>query len=250
MGAADLGCARQESEHRAGIGTQCGRDRLGHLPLHRRVDLAADIAGLDRKGAALALDHGRIAEQLCDPRAVERCRHHEDAQVLAQAGLRVARQRKAKIGIERTLVEFVEQHGGNAVELGIVEDLPREDALGDDLDPRRPRHLGAEAHPIADGLSGPLTKRLGHPLGTGACSDAARLQHDDLFAFGPRRVEQRQRHARGLAGAGRRDQHGGVVAIERAVELVEHGVDRQRAIELVRQGVSSRRRSAGLASCG
>ena len=37
---------------------------------------------------------------------------------------------------------------------------------------------------------------------------------------------------------------------DKGLELVEHGVDRQRAIELVRQGVSSRRRSAGLASCG
>ena len=37
-------------------------------------------------------------------------------------GLHVARQREAEIGIERALVEFVEQHRGDAVELGIVED--------------------------------------------------------------------------------------------------------------------------------
>ena len=40
--------------------------------------VAAEIAGLDRKGAALALDHRRVAEQLCDARAVERRRHHEE----------------------------------------------------------------------------------------------------------------------------------------------------------------------------
>ncbi len=32
----------------------------------------------------------------------------------------------------------------------------------------------------------------------------------NLFIFGPERVEQHQRHARGLAGTGRRHQHGGV----------------------------------------
>jgi len=45
------------------------------------------------------------------------------------------------MGIERALVEFVEQHGGDAIEFGIIEDLPREDSLGDDLDPGRARYL-------------------------------------------------------------------------------------------------------------
>ncbi len=43
-------------------------------------------------------------------------------QVLAQARLRVERQREAKVGVERALVELVEQHRGDAVERGIVED--------------------------------------------------------------------------------------------------------------------------------
>ena len=114
LGAADFGGARQERQHRAGIGAQRHRDGIRHLPLQRRIGLAAEIARLDRKGAALARDHRRVAEQPGDPRAVERRRHHEDAQILAQAGLRVARQRQAEIGIERALVEFVEQHGGDA----------------------------------------------------------------------------------------------------------------------------------------
>src|SRR6266403_1867498 len=63
------------------------RDRIRHLPLQRRVGLAAEIAGLDRKGAAFAGKDGRLAEQSCDPRAVERCRHHENPQILAQAHL-------------------------------------------------------------------------------------------------------------------------------------------------------------------
>ena len=76
-----------------------------------------------------------------DPRAVEGRRHHQQLEILAQALLRIARQRKAEIGIERALVEFVEQHRRDALERRIVEDQPREDALGDDLD------AGARARP-------------------------------------------------------------------------------------------------------
>jgi hypothetical protein len=44
---------------------------------------------------ALAFDDGRFTQQLGGARAVEGCRHHQDTQILAQAGLRVARQREA-----------------------------------------------------------------------------------------------------------------------------------------------------------
>ena len=141
LGAADFGGAGQKRQHRAGIGAQRGCDGIRHLPLQRRVHLAAEIARLDREGAAFALDDRRIAQQFCDPRTIERRRHHEDAEILAQAGLRVARQRQPEIGIQRALVEFVEQDGGNAVQLGIVEDLAREDAFGDDFNARCARHL-------------------------------------------------------------------------------------------------------------
>ena len=134
LGAADFACAGQEHQHRARLGAQRARDRVGHLPLDRRARIAAEIARLDRKGAAFALDHRRVAEQRRDPRAVERRRHHQELQILAQALLRVARQREAEIGIERALVEFVEQHRGDAVERRIVEDHAGEHALGDDFD--------------------------------------------------------------------------------------------------------------------
>jgi hypothetical protein len=154
LGAADFGGARQERQHRAGIGPQRRGDRIRHLPLDRRVSLAAEIARLDRKGAALAFDDGRFAQQFCHAGAIERCRHHEDAQILAQAQLRVARQRQAHVGIERALVEFVEQHGGDARQFGIVENLAGEDALRHHLDAGRARDLRAEADAIADSLAG------------------------------------------------------------------------------------------------
>ncbi len=139
--AADFGSARQEGKHRAGIGAQRGRDRIRHLPLQRRIGFTAEIARFDRKGATLAGNHGRVAEQFSDPRAVERRRHHENTKVLAQTGLGVTRQRQTEIGIERALMELVEQDRGDAVQFGIVENLARKDPFGDDLDPRRPRYF-------------------------------------------------------------------------------------------------------------
>ena len=41
-------------------------------------------------------------------------------------------------------MKFVEQHGGDAVELGIVEDQAGEDALGHHLDARRARTFASK----------------------------------------------------------------------------------------------------------
>ena len=134
--AADFGGARQKHEHRARIGAQRTGDRVGDLAFDRRAGIAAQVARLDRKRTALARDHRRIAEKSRDTRAVECCRHDEELEIVAQAALHVERQCQPEIGIERTLVEFVEQHGGDAGERRIVEDQPREHALGHDLDAR------------------------------------------------------------------------------------------------------------------
>ena len=43
----------------------------------------------------------------------------------------------------------------------------------------------------------------------------------------PRRVEQGQRHARRLAGAGRRHQHGGIARLQRLLQPRQGFVDRK-----------------------
>ena len=121
FGTADLAGARQKHQQRAGFGTQRALDRIRHLTLDRRTRIAAQIARLDRKRAALAFDHRRIAEQRRNPRAIERRRHHQQLEIRSQTELRIARQSQSEIGIERAFVEFVEQYGGDAVERGIVE---------------------------------------------------------------------------------------------------------------------------------
>ena len=131
---------------------------------------------------------GASPSSLRDARAVERRGHHQELQIVAQALLHVERQRQPKIGIERALVEFVEQQRRDAVERRIVEHHAGEHALGHDLDAGRPRHLRAEAHAVADGLPDLLPKRRRHARRGGARREPARLQHDDLLVLRPRLV--------------------------------------------------------------
>ena len=183
---ADLPLARQEDQDGAALGPQGARDRIRYLLVDAAVRVAPEIARLDRIGAAFGFDDGRLAEQPGDPRAVEGRGHDEEAQILAQAALRIERQREAEIRIEGALVELVEEHGGDAVERGIVEDHAGEHALGHDLDAGFAADLGAEAHAQAHRLADGLAERLRHARGRSAGGEPARLQHDDLAAVRPR----------------------------------------------------------------
>src|SRR5581483_4689173 len=84
-------------------------------------------------------------------------------------------------------------------------DLTREDSFGHHFDAGGLRNLGAEADAVADGFANFLAKGMRHPLGAGARGYPTRLQHDDLLGLGPRLIKQCERHARGLAGARRRN---------------------------------------------
>ena len=119
----------------------------------RAPGIAADIARRDGKGAALAFDQRRVSQERAHARAVERRRHDEKAQVLAQGPLRVEREGETEIGVERALVELVEQNGRDAFERGIIEDLPGEHALGHDLDAGAFRHEAFKPHAQADRLA-------------------------------------------------------------------------------------------------
>ncbi len=128
-------------------------------------------------------------------------------------------------------MEFVEQHGGNAIEGRIVENKPREHAFSDDLDARAFCHLRIEPHAKTDGVADLFAQGRRHTRGGSAGRKPARLQHQNFPVFRPRLVEQHQRHARRLAGAWWSDQHGGIVARERRGELRQRDVDWQRCIE-------------------
>ena len=129
-------------------------------------------------------------------------------------------------------MELVEQHAGDAVERRIVEDHAGEHAFGDDLDPGARRDEALEPHPQADRPADLVAEGRGHPGGGGAGGEAARLEHDQAAALRPGLVEQRERNARRLAGAGRGDEHRARVRCERRPEGGQRLVDRQRRGEV------------------
>src|SRR3546814_15437836 len=65
---------------------------------------------------ALALHDGRIAEQGAEARTVERCRHGDEAEVVAQSLLRVDRQCQCEIAVEAAPVNLVEQQRRHALQ--------------------------------------------------------------------------------------------------------------------------------------
>ena len=195
----------------------------------RWARIAADVARLDRKGAACALDQRRAAHQRGDARAVERRRHDEQPQVLAQALLRVERQREAEIGVERAFVEFVEQHRGDARRATGSSRIMRANTPSVTTSIRVPRRDQAlQPHAQADRLADLLAERRRHALAPRRARRAGAARARRSCPCGEGFVEQRQRHARRLAGAGRRDQHRARPGAERGNEPRQGVVDRQR----------------------
>ena len=107
-GAFDLALARQEGEDATGLVGERIADGPGHGIFDPLVRFAFPIADIDGKGAPLAFQHRRIAQQFSNPRAVECCRHDKELQVRSQGRLHIERQRKAEIRVEAALVKFIE----------------------------------------------------------------------------------------------------------------------------------------------
>ena len=216
------GSARKRAQH-----------GVGHLVLDAPARIAAEIARLDRKGAALARDDRGVAQQRGDARAVERRGHDEDAQVLAQR--RPARRARARgrdrrrasaRGTRRTARPRRRSSSGSSR-------IMRANTPSVTTSIRVLRaDLRAEPHAQSHRLADRFAQRARHPVRRRARGEPARLEHDDLAPGDPGLVEQRERHARGLAGARRRDEHGGVAS--RARQPVRPGedlVDRQGFVE-------------------
>ena len=144
--APDLALPRQEDQDRAAFLFERVERHARDLVLDPRGRVAPDIARRDGIGAAFAFDQRRVSQERAHPRAVERRRHDEEAQVVAQGALRVEREGETEVGVERALVELVEQNGRHPFERGVIEDLPCEHALGDDLDPCAFRHEAGQPH--------------------------------------------------------------------------------------------------------
>ena len=223
----DLRLSREEDEDAAVRLGERALDRPDGLVLDAAARLAAKVAGVDRPGAAVALDDGRVVQQARDPRPVQGRGHDREAKLRTQDGLAVAGEGEAEVGIQAALVKLVEQDAGDAVERRIVQDHAGEDAFGDHLDAGPGRDAALQAHAEADGLADRLPEGLGHAGRGRARGQPARLEQDELAARGPRFVKQRQRRDGRLARSRRRHDHGRRPRRERGPDRRQRLLDRQ-----------------------
>ncbi len=168
-----------------------------------------------------------ITEEPCDGRGVERGRHHENFQFWPQFGLQPADNCQGQIGVERSLVKFIEHDQTDAFQQRIVLQHPHEQPVGQSQDSSLAARLAFEANLIADLLPQRRATLFGHPPGGGSSGNPPRLEQHDLPVAGEARIEQGRGDTRRLARARGSAQHGGAVAPQRRDNLRQDFVDRQ-----------------------
>ena len=184
---------------------------------------------VDGKGTPFRAQHGRLLQYARHGGAVQRCRHHEDAQrIRGLTEQRTSRegQREPQIRVQAALVEFVEDQQARSRERGVVLQHAVQDALGDHFDPRSCRDFRLETHAVAHGETRLLAQKRGHAFCRSARGHAAGFQHQDALPGEPGFVEQRERHQRGLARAGRGFQHELCPLAKAARDPTQQGRDR------------------------
>ena len=213
---ADLPGSREEGEHVAlGFG-KSALDGAGdqHRDARRAgIPIPIEVADIDGEGFPGRGNDRRAAEKRGNGPGVQRRRHDEERQVLAQGASGVEAERERQVGVEAALVKFIEDDEGHAFEPRIRLQASGENPLGDDLDPRRRRDPPLETDRVADGAPHLLAERAGHPARSRDRRQTPRLQHHDAPVRRQCR-EKRRRDARGLAGARRGGEHRDTAARE------------------------------------
>jgi hypothetical protein len=148
------------------------------------------VAQFDGKGAALAGNHRCVVEQRGHALDVQRRRHHEQPEIVAQRGLDFECERQAEIGVQRPLVKLVEDDGRDAGKLRIVERHAHENALRHHFDPRAAGDAGVEAYPIPDGPADLFAAKLRHAPRRSTRGKPPRLDQDDATVPAPGLIQQ------------------------------------------------------------
>ena len=125
------------------------------------------------------------------------------------------------------LVELVEADRADAVEERVLHHLAHQHPLGHEAQPGLLADLGVAADLVADQPAELTAELVGDALRGRARSEPPRLEHHDLLAV-PDDVQERRRHAGGLAGAGRRHQQGCPAALQGGEHVGQRRIDRQR----------------------
>ena len=104
-------------------------------------------------------------------------------------------------------MKFVKDHQTHAGQFRIALQHAREHAFRHHFHARARTHLRIHTRAIADGRARLFTEQFRHPTCRVARRQATWLEHDDALVLQPRLIQQRERHACGLARAGRRLQN-------------------------------------------
>ena len=153
LGAANLPGTGQECQHVALLIGECSQNRLRNHIRQAPFRVACEILHIHWITAAFAGDNRCMVQQTRDRRAVQRGGHDQKLEVIAQPTLAVETQRQRQIGVQVTLVEFVEDHQPHAFECRIVLQATREDAFGQHLDARGLRDFALETDAVTDCLA-------------------------------------------------------------------------------------------------
>ena len=172
-----------------------------------------------RKAAPCTAQAGTIPQQPSHGLHVQRGGHDQQAQVGAQGGPAFQAEGQAQIGLERALVEFVENHAGCLGQFRVGLQQAGQHALGNDFNASVRADEAFLAHAPAHGLPRLLAEQAGHVAAQSPCGHAARLQQQNLAACRPGRVQQPEGHAAALARAGRGAEHQAAAALQEAQQL-------------------------------
>ena len=221
-GALDLTHPRQEDEDVARLAVEGDPGRLG------RAGAGQMVQG-DGVLAAGGADDGGTVEEARYRLGVERGGHDEEAKVGAERAFHLAGEGEAEIGVERALVELVEDHEADAVEPGIGLQAADEEAFSYHFEAGGGAGPALEAHGVTDCFSDLLAEEIGHALRRLAGGEAARLEHQDRSTGEPGLGQQQEGDERGLARAGRCGQHGPAGIRQGAAQPRDGFGDRERA---------------------
>ena len=155
-------------------------------------------------------------------------RHRRNAQVGTQGGGHVERQGEAEVGGQVAFVDLVEDDRSHPRELRIGLQPARQHAFGEHFDAGRRPDRPIVAGLVADQLADALTGELGHPPRGGARRQTPGLEDHDRAVVAPWRLEQGQRHERGLAGPRRRRDHHPATLVEGGGDVSKRCGDRER----------------------
>jgi hypothetical protein len=124
-------------------------------------------------------------------------------------------------------MEFVEDHERHTVECGVPLEASGENAVGDDLDPGRPRDPAFVTRRETDRLADPLADQGRHPSGGGAGRHPTRLEEEHATTGHPRLSQQAEGNDRRLACARFGLEDRGADSGQGVAELVDDPFDRK-----------------------